>query len=102
MTRDLFARALAHADATVQAAFLNDFCDELAIACRKSYIGNQTYYLAEHLKPQTVEILNEIGGDFENHVRRDAEHALQIEQKRTELRDLERQIGERRKALEDY
>lgn len=99
--RDIFARALAHADAEVQASFLNDFCDELAIACRKSYIGDQTYYLAEFLRPQSVEILKEITSDFDRHEQRSRERELEIREKREELFRLDREIAAKRAALED-
>lgn len=95
---ELIGTMLAHSDDTTQGEVLNAFVEVLTVICKPkefSSVGMQAYYIAKHLRPNTVEFLRELLHDYD-HLRQalPAEVAGLVEQRdglRAELEKMKRE-----------
>lgn len=100
MTRDLFAEALAGADADDQAAFLNVFVRSLAVMCKATPSGSismQAHFVAKLLHEDTARFLRDLA---ETHEYLRTEYSDEVIQSRYErIRELDAKIREREAVL---
>jgi len=107
MTRDVFAEALAQAEAGEQGAFLSAFADALHAACGSNLDG-QIMWIVRALSPRGRSILKELGGwvDYEeqNAKERAGTYAREYEEqyaRREELAQLTSRVADLRHEIDE-
>ena len=93
---DWLPTALAGANSSVQAAFLNTFCSALVGICKRLE-GQQIWHIAADLDASAVDLLKELVASREHHAEQYRQDQLRRDDLRKEIAALEAQ----KRALQD-